>query len=250
MQKGTSVLAGDPWQLMTKGRFKEAAEAYTPKADTGDLPSLANRALAFLNLGDVDRALADAIRWEQEHPRQRLDPADGGLCTIGMLYWLKGNGSTALAAWDEAVTGLLFGRITFSDASGGVGAAALLWFGAGPSADRAPLRNKALTLIKKRLKTKRGNDWPGPVGMYLIGNMSGALLRSVAQAGEHEKIAARQLCVADFYLGVKALEESDAERGEQLLAESVALGAKSLIEEEYYLARYELTRRHAATSSS
>lgn len=158
---------------------------------------------------------------------------------IGVALWLQGKEQEAADVWQGLVQDHLAGKIAYSDMAGGVESGALLWFAACFEKFRHYLK-PAEKLLKKKCKLKRNKYWPGPVAQYLLGNISEEDLKFAAC--EVDELRERQLCQAYFYIGAKALFNGDEEGFRKAMKDAVAID--NYVENEYYLARCELTRLH------
>lgn len=225
----------DPWQLIKDGQFSDAVDAYTQQlTETRTVPSFRNRAIAHLNLGHLDLAMADFESAEGiGHSR-----SDGNLKSIGVVHWLSGRESDAVKAWNEAVNLLERNKIQFTDGAGGVQSPSLLWF-AGARLNDARLQKSANHLLKRLLKTRQANNWPGPIGRLLLQRLDAETLRS--SVSSVPVLRERELCQAEFYISVQALDGDGRKQYIDGLRRASDLTA-ALLENEFYLARHELRR--------
>lgn len=222
----------DPFYLILSGDFAAAVRAYDVLATQQPRTSVyMNRAIAHLNLGAFDRSLAD---FEMARELNRTLPfrTDSVLLWSGVAWWLRGERARAVASWHEAVRGVMDGDITMSDPAGGVAGAGMLWFGA---PDSGTEWKDAVKLLRKRAKR---DPWPGPIAPYLIGKLTEAELLAAAQR-DSERLAARQLCQAYFYLGARAKRDGRPEDAMKYFRTALMQGPSSLVEMESYLAKAE-----------
>jgi tetratricopeptide (TPR) repeat protein len=229
----------DPFHLIPEGRFQEAFELYSKELELGaSAPALANRALSALNLGDLDQALADFARADELDRSSNAGRGSSYASSLAMVMWLRGSREGAATLWRKILVSIEEGEITHSDLSGGVGVAALLWFSA-IGLRRTEDRKLAESFMWKKWATARGKQWPGPIGGFLLGQLSRQELGHAAKT-QPEKLEARRQCQATFYAGAKAGEAGDLRCEKSELEDSVKSGGVSLIEREYYLAKHEL----------
>ncbi len=239
---GKGVVLMDPFKLIIEGKFKEAVEQCSTELETKlSSPTINTRGFAYLNLGDLDRALADFQKAEEVRYQALPDQTDAYQQEIGMVLWLKGQEQEAASIWYNLVQALTKGKIVFSDMAGGVQNGALLWF----ASCYEGLRNyyePAKKFLEKKVKSPKIRHWPGPIAQYLLKNLSEEELIQAATCNESKILEDRQLCQANFYIGAKALANGDKKRFKESMLESVRTGKRSRIELEYYLAKYELER--------
>lgn len=233
----------DPFELIIEGKFKEAVEQCSTELETElSSPTINTRGFAYLNLGDLDKALADFQKAEEVRYRVLPDQTDSYQKEIGMVLWLKGQEQEAANIWYNLVQALTKGKIVFSDLAGGVQSGTLLWF----ASCYEGLRNyyePAKKFLEKKAKSSKIRDWPGPIAQYLLGiSPEEELIHLATSSTKSEILGDRRLCQAYFYIGAKALANGDKKRFKESMLESVRTGKRSRIELEYYLAKYELER--------
>ncbi|MHB1044152.1 MAG: hypothetical protein ACYC0Q_15125 [Eubacteriales bacterium] len=227
------------FQLILDGKIDEALALYTRDIEN-DFSSvtLIGRGRAYLYLNELDKALADFEMAAKIREQVNLGPTDGHLQMIGVTLWLKGKEQEAADVWNRLVQDHLADKIEYSDRAGGVESGNLLWYAASFEKFRN-YRKQAEKLLKKKSKHERIKYWPGPVAQYLLGNMSEDDLILTARKSNREK---RYLCEAYFYIGARALSKGDKKHFRKAMADSVATGPPNYVENEFYLARYELAR--------
>ncbi len=221
-------MEGSPWNLVKTGRFQEAVEEFT--AELAAKPSRAshnNRGLAHLHLGNYDDALADFQAADSE--------GEGSL--VGVALWMAGRFREAAEVWARGAQAMFEGRIRSTDAAGGVSIGNLLWFASVRLHD-AELQKSAHKLLRKRLRTKQSHAWPGHISRYLLGMITEADVR--AAVSTTPLLRERQLCKATFYIGVQSLSAGNTDCYFMDMKLTTALGDVSRLEEEYYLALYEM----------
>jgi tetratricopeptide (TPR) repeat protein len=231
----------DPWTLIEDGHYAEAVDAFTKRLRRDKCgPNYCNRAIAYLNLREFDKALADfqAANDCFEYT------SDGYLQSVGVAHWLAGRESEAVAAWQDLVLAIERGKIQYTDGAGGVESACLLWFAA-VCLGQATLLKLARRVLKAKVKTKLGrnwsiDNWPGPIAMFLLGELDEKELRDRIIAVPIAR--ARELCQAEFYIGVRALQLGDTLAARRAFRRAAKLDAAK-IENELYLAKRESNRR-------
>lgn len=227
----------DPWQLIVGGQYADAVVAYSKalrEKESG--PNHSNRGMAYLNLGEYDKALADFEAADKCFSHS----SDGYLQSAGVALWLAGRESEAVATWQNLVLAVERRKIKYTDGAGGVSSACLLWFAGARLRLDHPIE-VASRLLMTKVASKNGRNWrienwPGPIAEFLLERLSEPELR--------EKITdvpiarERELCQAEFYVGVRALHAGERAEAERAIAKAAELHAAK-IEHEYYLARHE-----------
>lgn len=230
----------DAWSLIKAGRFAEAVARYSEKlASEPDGPNFSNRAIAYLNQGDLDAALADFRRAEES--RAGRPAGDGYPIKEGAVVWLMGREKEAADIWSGLVDKHNAGQIVYSDASGGVQCGALIWFASchPVGADRRPA---AIRFLKNCCRSKRIASWPGAVGPFLLDKLSEDDLLTAAKRTTSSVLAGRQLCQAHFYAGAKAFERMDLPQFRDHMLKAAEFGSETRLEMEGYLAQREAKR--------
>ncbi|MEZ6041309.1 MAG: hypothetical protein R3C20_12440 [Planctomycetaceae bacterium] len=177
---------------------------------------------------------------------ERIDQSrsDGNLRSIGVVHWLAGREADAVEAWAEAVRLLERNEIEYTDGAGGVQSPCLLWF-AGARLKDLTLKDSANSLLKRLLKRRRANNWPGPIGRFLIEQVDAESLRS--SVSSVPVLRERELCQAEFYISAQALDDDGRQHYIDGLRRASDHSA-AILEDEFYLAKFEL--RHAIPEKS
>jgi tetratricopeptide (TPR) repeat protein len=231
----------DPWDLIKAGRYGEAIERYSSRLRRDkSSPNYMNRGLAYLNTGDFDSALADFQAADKAEQFKSDDP----LQAIGVAHWLGGRRIEAATVWHDLVLATERGKIQYSDAAGGVESAHLLWFAA-VRLGRVELLIPARRLLKKKAAKPTGGlcsieSWPGPIALFLLGRIKEERLRS--EISDVPILRERELCQAEFYIGVRALEAGERARARKAFKRAADLD-DAILENEFYLARHEYSKR-------
>jgi hypothetical protein len=181
------------------------------------------------------------------HPGQQMD--------ISCLNWIIGDRSKAIALIRALVDGIVDGSIQYStDVAGGMTQGLLLYY-MGATANQPSQTGFALDYMRERvdeLKSFHGlNGWPAPVARYYLGELSfGDLLAAATGQPDLSKaidvargqlLRRRRLCQALFHDGVKSRLQGAEGECIGRMRECYAL-ENPLIEQEWYLARYEVKR--------
>jgi hypothetical protein len=227
----------DAFEFFCQGHLAEAIAAYSASIATSPSPLLlSNRALARWRSGDYVGAIADYQAADQlDSPAAR---SDANPKRIASILWMMGHQEEALARWDDVLARAERYEFRYTDGSGGAHAGLLLWFGACYSHD-APVAERAIAFVRKRLKKRGRQLWPRPVAQFVIGELEEAELLRLARA--EEPLAARRLCQAEFYAAVQARVRGDRAREASGFVAAVEAGEPVPLEIEFYLAQHELT---------
>lgn len=232
----------DPFYLILAGDFAAAIRAYDASAkDDPSASTYLNRGLAYLNLGELDRALADFQAAEDRDRGQRFRHDDAARWR-GVVGWLKHDRAEALRVWHNAVKGILDGDINMSDAAGGVSVAALVWFAA---TEESQEQKNALKLLRKRINRV---VWPGPIAPFLLGKLRDTDLLAAAESKTAD-LAARQQCQGHFFVGARAKREGRLEVSLRHFQVAAAQGRSAILECESYLARAEVEEAAGSAQS-
>jgi tetratricopeptide (TPR) repeat protein len=221
--------------LVITNRFRDAIDLLTE--EIGKKPSTAlhnNRGMAYLHLREFQRALADFRRAEEISIKALGGECDKSRC--GLALWMSGEREQAASLWAEGAQLMADGKIAYTDAAGGVSIGNLLWFAA-KRLQNAVHHNLAIKLLRKKLRSKQSRAWPGPVSRFIVDTITEVEFR--ASVSSTPILRERQLCQAEFYIGVAAFG-SDDRKYQQAMRLSSELGAISKLEDEYYLALHEM----------
>jgi len=227
--------------LLGNGRYRDAIEACTKQLHREESEIVyAGRAEAYFNLKDYDRALADF----QSANAVATDTSTDNLERIGVVNWLARREYTAAGTWLDLVLACDRGKIDYADAAGGVEPGCLLWFAA-VRLEFKELLIPARRLLEKKVAAKGSgcchiDNWPGPIAMFLLGMLDEPQLRE--KIIEVPIARERELCQAEFYVAVKALQDGDPVKAKLAFRKAAALHDAS-IENEYDLAQRESRRR-------
>lgn len=169
---------------------------------------------------------------------------------IACLYWLIENHSKAIHLMHDLVAGILNGSLKYGDAAGGMSQGLLLYYMA-TSTNASEEASFALEYLRNRIKGTFGQIWPCSVAQYYLGAIPFEAVmegvnrqRSVPGLVEPAKIELarrRRLAVALFHDGVRSRAQDDEVRCIDRMRECYRL-ENPLIEQEWYLARYEVEK--------
>ncbi len=231
MGDNPQVPRGDPWWLVLDGRYTEALEAYSDLSDP-DRPQLNNRGTIKLLLGDYRSALEDFTQaFDVADPRYR---SDGEYLFAGICHWYLGEPSAALERWMDSLSA------PYTDAAGGVKRIVLLLYAAERLRDPQLAREMLGRLRRHRFTKWPGGaspEWPGTVVPFILGRVGPAELEE--RASSIPVLAGRRQCQAEFYIGLRYFREGERRIFEERMVRCAESGQYGLLEEEYYLARWE-----------
>jgi len=226
---------------MTNGEYKKAIEAFTRKLrrEQSSL-NYSGRAEAFLRLQDYDRALADFYTASAVHPYSSTHWFE----RVGVVQWLARRENAAAGTWLDLVLKLECGKIQYTDGAGGVEPGFLLWF-ASVRLGSSDFLDAARRLLKKKVQAKCGRNWtienwPGPIAKFLLGMFTESQLRE--RISDVPIVHEQELCQAEFYLAVHALQEGHHAESIKGFRKAARLHEGN-IENEYDLAQRESRRR-------
>ena len=223
------------WKLIENGKFEEAcSEVDLEYKQTGSFTNFGNKRLALFQLKKYDEVieLTNQMIFLQNKANPHLDlSSDSDYISKSIALWLLNETQEAIKFWQEGE------KCKYTDAAGGIEIRVYQYFAAVKMNDEN-LKKRAITGIKKLLKGKRSINWPGPLGHYLIGDISAAeLLSSVS---EIHILRERQLCQAHFTIGIKELELGNLNAYKMQLHESIKDGNLAYLEDMFYMAKGEL----------
>ena len=218
----------DVWSLVQRGLFKEACRiADIEFQNTKRVYHLRNKVYAQFHLKNYN----EAIELIQNIIKLEKGESESDFKSLGIANWIVGNTSKAIEAWQQAQNSL------YKDAAGGMEIQALLYF-AGIKTGQDKLKSTTVKTIKKLLKSKRSINWPGPIGHYLLNEMTESeLLSYVANV---PILKERQLCQVQFVSAIKRLETGDTSGYYKKLKDCISYGPPSYLEQMYYMAKGEL----------
>ena len=218
------------WSLVKNNEFEKACkmadEGYT---ETGDMLLLRNKIYALFHLKKYQEIihLSEAlIEIEKSEYSSESD-----FISLGIANWLLGDELKAIEVWQNGQ------NCIYKDAAGGIEIQVFLYFAA-VKTKNDKLKLTVVKAIKKILKSKRSVNYPGPLGHYLLNDITERQLSSYVV--NVPILRERQLCQAHFVAAIKILETGDTEGYYRKLKASISYGSPSYLEQMYYLAKGEL----------
>lgn len=187
----------DIWDLIKQNKYEEACQqADVQYNQTENIFPLRNKIYALLNL----EKFRECINLCEQLISLRNGETESDFVFAGVSYWLLDDKEMAIQMWKKSQ------EAKYKDASGGIEVQLLILF-AGLKIQDSNLITYAKAQIKKLLKSKRANSWPGPIGRYMLGDCKKEdLLAIVSDVGN---IRGRQLCQVNFASALKELERGN-----------------------------------------
>jgi hypothetical protein len=100
-----------------------------------------------------------------------------------------------------------------------------------------PLK-KASQLVRKALKNPRAKSWPGPLGLFVLREISEAQAREEGKSC-HPLAKRRHLNQVEFYAGILASQDGEKKKFRMRMRRCVDQG-RYLLNDEWHLARFEV----------
>jgi hypothetical protein len=214
------------WDLIEQGKFVEACKRADEEHALTDSPlPLHNKVLALLHL----ERFSDAVSLCRALMTMEGADSDDEFIFCGVAYWCLNKADEAVRIWNEGT------KRTYTDAAGGLAIPLLLYYAAIRMNDSA-LGKSARAAVKARCRTRRSNNWPGPLGLYALGELDDTELQD--RVTTVPILRDRELCQANFWTGVRH-SSADIERGREYMRKAISFGPSSYLEHEYYLAKGE-----------
>jgi len=221
----------DIWSLIKTGNFKEACNrADLEYTETQNILLLRNKVYALFHL----EMYAEALELLKKIITIEHLQSDGDYIFSGIAYWLLDKKKEAITIWQEGE------KCIYTDAAGGMELQLYLYFAAVYINDDN-LKAKTRKVIKKIAKSKTAINYPGPLGLYLLGELTEIQLFSYVSSVPI--LRERQLCQADFTIAIKSLEEGKEQEYKNKLKDSISHGSSSFLSKMYYLAKGELSNQ-------
>lgn len=164
----------------------------------------------------------------------------------GVARWCVGEPSEAVRSWQDGL------RADHADNAGGIHLPMLLFLGS--TLDPIVFsRQQAEELLRKRSEDPRAENWPGPLGRFLLGQIGMDYLLNAALW--HNSIPPQRKWLINFYDFIIALRQEDRDSTEfksRMLRFANASGpewskeedfARLLRNAEFFVARYEAFRQ-------
>lgn len=154
----------------------------------------------------------------------------------GVSLWLMKQYRDAVDLWIKGE------ECGYRDPSGGVGIALLQYFAGVTLQDNTCIQH-AMKLLRIRLKAAWAQHWPGPLGRFVVGELTEEQIRIEATRPElNDILAQEQLTQLDFYAGVQCLAVGDRPHYRQHLRRC-RLPFETKFTPESFLAPFEAKRR-------
>jgi len=215
------------WTLIEEDRFVEACSV--ADSEPNNTLAMRNKTMALFHLGKYQ----DVVELSEKLILLRNGETDSDFLHLGIAYWALNRTDEAIDIWQQSE------RCMYKDAAGGIDSQILLYF-AGVKIKNEKLRIDASKKIKKLLRSKRSINYPGPLGHYLLDEMSEEeLVQYVAQV---PILRERQLCQAFFVSAIKSLEFGQIGDYYSGLKKCISFGSKAYLEDTFYLAKIELEK--------
>lgn len=219
----------DVWSLIVNDEFEKACEKADNeyKKNPEDIIDLRNKVYALFHL----KKYTDVISLCEKLIEYDKGDSESGFIFLGIANWILGNIDMAIEVWQLAQKSI------YKDAAGGIGTQVFLYF-ASVKTGQEKFKTTVIKTIKKLLKSKRAINFPGPLGHYLIDNISENELFSYIS--NVPILRERQLCQAHFVSAIKSLEAGDTEGYYKSLMNCISYGSRAYLSQMYYMAKGEL----------
>jgi len=218
----------DPWLIIQNNEFEKAINLIDVQFETTRRYSLLrNKILALFHL----KKYVEVISLSEKLIEYEKGESQFDFISLGVANWILGNTFKAIEAWQQSK------KSSYKDAAGGLETEVYLYF-AGIKTHNIKLTFDAKRAIKKLLKLKKSTNWPGPLGHYLLNEITDKELFSNIVTVHILK--ERQLCQAHFVFAIKRLETGDTDGYYKKLRDCISYGSPSYLEQMYYLAKGEL----------
>lgn len=204
-------------ELMRRRKYNDILRGLSTEGITDDCSSATKAevtsrysGLAALRLGlfqQADRDIRQTIEFSQW-------PGAGDFIELGAVYWLQGKSALAVESWLAAE------KCKYGDGAGNILPSLILYYAAVKLKDMELLA-RARTRIETRLDTGFAQNWPAPLGRFLLKRVDGARLRSdILELPKTRR--ADESCRADFYAAVLLIENSRETEAKERFASALA----------------------------
>jgi tetratricopeptide (TPR) repeat protein len=172
---------------------------------------------------------------------------------IACLHWLLDDRAKAVQLMHGLAAGILDGSIKYGDTAGGMSQGLLLYYMA-VSETQPKEMSFALDYLRNRVEQADRQNWPCVVALYYLGDVAFAdVMERVDRRISTMPLAPatldlgrrKRLCVALFHDGIKSRAQGNEARCLVRMRECFAL-ENPVIEQEWYLARYEVEKADSA----
>lgn len=189
------------WELFEQHFYKEGFALWEAlPCRPGNVGLLRHEGKEQLMAGDWKGAVAQFVRARHIYPYTFSIPE------IGIALWLSGLREAACHYWANEIKRIRSQRM---DPSDGIASAALLWWAAAHHEQRGWRKLATSELRQMRSKpTLRARGWPGPIGDFLLGDISEEMLLWAASSCPGT-LQQRYCLQAWFYIGANRLALGD-----------------------------------------
>jgi hypothetical protein len=218
------------WDLIERKQYRPAVDRlHEEYEESGSDGYLVNAAIAYLMLGDPESAFGEL---------ERVTGGPEPLSTIcdfkGIAEWMLGRYADAVATWTAGL------ECDYQDESGGMALALFLYFAAVRKPRVLSMKN-ATAVVQAKSEHEWAENWPGPIGEFLLGRKSEKDMRRDAEF-EVEIVTVRQMNQAEFYVGVSALRDGSSDAYYSHVEKVAKMSGGELLCE-FHLARHELSSK-------
>lgn len=245
------------YELIWAHRYEEAIADLRRELESNpeNIAAVEGMAKALRAKGEYPEALCFferlAIHSKMDRVANLLAPGSAAWqIDIATLHWLLEERSEAMRLMHGLAAGILDGSIKYADAAGGMSQGLLLYYMA-VTENVAREVSFALDYVNNRVKHALSHVWPCPIARYHLGEIT---FQTVMEAVNRQPNLAgspnpanlelgrrRRLTLALFHDGVRSRAQDDDEHFLVRMRECYGL-ENPLIEQEWYLARYEVQK--------
>jgi len=227
------VTTGDMWDKFMNNPSIECLDLFANEyAKSRELGDLRNHNLVLIDVGEWQKVKSNYIKIfnEEEHI------GDSDFIEIGMAEWFLGNINSAISFWKQSLDA------PYALCPGAPDGPLLLWY-AGQRLNDKKLIKESLKKLKGYWKVPDYKVWPGWQGTVAI---AGFLLDKVPVnvflyewKGQEGSLEYRRSCRANFWVGMKCLEESDETTAVAYFKSAFSGPKIAILQYEYFLAKWE-----------
>jgi hypothetical protein len=239
------------YDLYKARRFREAIDAYRRQLVEGPYDEWVNLdglAHALMGAGEFREAIPHLERMD-EHSSNSHPGALGRQVEVSVCLWMIGERLQALDVIKALVIAVRDRKVYYTDFAGGTSYGVILCYMAATLAEASDVK-LALTYLNKLSTRRYIHNWPGPAAQYLLGQVTfedalkgGAGVTELVQAkeiAEDDVLIRRHITSLLFAAAVERRLAGDEAACRRYMTECSSL-ANTLCEEEWYLARGEVT---------
>jgi len=216
------------WELLEQGRFTDAITRLQEEFEaTGSKVIAYNLAAAYLCVGDV----SSAKQRFGEIQRKRSAKNAATFEFVGVCCWLQGSKEEAVVQWIDGLDA------EYADVAGGIQLPLLLFF----AAVREPTSISAgqvKSFIQTKLRHPWSSKWPGPLGRYVIGEMSFDEINRLTASHDENVALQRRMCL-DFYTALLSLADQHDLKSFRERMNDCSQSVRCVLRPEWHLARFE-----------